>query len=77
MEHDFTPIMKGILKKCMACIEEIINIPILHERFRICVNQGYLSKIIDEIVLQSKLEFNYDESLEYDAEEEDENSYDY
>ena len=45
----------------MACIEEIINIPVLHERFAAAVSQGYLSAILDEIVRQSKVEFNYSE----------------
>ena len=41
------------------CIEEIINIPTLVQRFEEVANQGYLSSILDEIVLQSKVEFNY------------------
>ena len=60
--------IKAIVEKYMACVEEVINIPILQERFRTGVSQGYLSKIMDEIVLQSKVEFNYDEPFE---EEED------
>jgi hypothetical protein len=43
----------------MDCIEEIINIPILNVRFNDAVKQGYLNNILDEIVLQSKVEFNY------------------
>jgi hypothetical protein len=48
----------------MACIEEVINIPILVSRFEETVKQGYLSAILDEIVLQSKVEFNYEEDEE-------------
>ncbi len=48
-----------IVEKYMACIEEIINIPILNVRFNEAVKQGYLNNILDEIVLQSKVEFNH------------------
>jgi hypothetical protein len=53
----------AIVEKYMACIEEVINIPMLNIRFNEVVKQGYLNRILDEIVLQSKVEFNYsDES---------------
>ena len=48
----------------MACIEEIINIPMLNLRFNDAVKQGYLNNILDEIVLQSKVEFNYTDEEE-------------
>jgi len=48
----------AIVKKYMGCIEEIINIPTLRKRFRLARKQGYLKEIIDEIVRQSKVEFN-------------------
>jgi hypothetical protein len=53
--------IKAIVEKYMDCIEEIINIPTLTIRFRDVVRQGYLNKILDEIILQSKVEFNYEE----------------
>jgi len=53
--------IKAIVDKYMACIEEIINVPVLQERFRTGVTQGYLNAIMDEIVRQSKVEFNYEE----------------
>jgi hypothetical protein len=52
----------AIVDRYMECIEEVINIPVLNERFNLAVKQGYLDNILDEIVLQSKLEFNYEES---------------
>ena len=52
------PVTK-IVKKYMSCIEEIINIPILLECFKIAVSNGYLKDILDEIIRQSKVEFNY------------------
>lgn len=49
----------AIVDKYMTCIEEIINIPILNTRFKEAVEKGYLNLILNEIVLQSKVEFNY------------------
>ena len=51
----------AIVDNYMNCIEEIINIPILIERLEGITNQGYLSNILNEIILQSKIEFNYSE----------------
>lgn len=51
--------IKAIVEKYMACIEEVINIPMLNVRFNDVVKKGYLNKILDEIILQSKVEFNY------------------
>lgn len=64
--------VKAIVVKYMACIEEVISIPILQERFRAGVAQGYLKNMMTEIVRQSKVEFNYEEPEEPDAEENDE-----
>ena len=61
--------IKAIVEKYMACIEEVINIPILQDRFKTNIAQGYLADVLDEIVRQSKVEFNYEES---DEDEEDE-----
>ena len=54
--------IKAIVNKYMDCIEEVINIPTLNVRFNDAVKQGYLDKILEEIVLQSKVEFNYVDS---------------
>lgn len=59
----------AIVEKYMKCVEEVINIPILQERFRIGIKQGYLGKIMDEIVRQSKVEFNYEEIIKEHKEE--------
>jgi len=63
--------IKAIVAKYMACIEEVINIPILQERFRVGVAQGYLNSIMTEIVRQSKVEFNYEEPDDEDNDEEE------
>lgn len=57
----------AIVAKYMKCIEEIVNIPILRERFAQAVAQGYLHGILDEIMLQSKIEFNYEEDDEEES----------
>ena len=56
--------IQAIVTKYMDCIEEIINIPTLNERFNIAVSQGYLKNILTEIIQQSKVEFNYAENEE-------------
>lgn len=53
--------ISSIVDKYMNCIEEIINITILNERFNEVIKQGYLNNVLDEIVTQSKVEFNYEE----------------
>ncbi|MBX2973989.1 MAG: type II restriction endonuclease [Flavobacteriales bacterium] len=53
--------VKAVVDKYMACIEEVINIEVLQERFRKAVKDGHLKGIIAEIVLQSKVEFNYED----------------
>ena len=49
-----------IVMKYMNCIEEIINIPTLKERFATAKAEGHLRSVLDEIILQSKVEFNYE-----------------
>jgi len=51
----------AIVDKYMECIEEVISIPTLSERFKEAIHQKYLNQILDEIILQSKVEFNYEE----------------
>jgi len=49
----------AIVNKYISCIEEIINIPILIERYKMAIQSGFLSNILNEIIGQSKVEFNY------------------
>lgn len=51
----------AIVQKYMDCVEEIINIPILKYRFNDAVQEGHLQNILDEVIKQSKVEFNYEE----------------
>lgn len=63
--------VQRVVDSYMACIEEIINIPVLQARFTQAERQGYLPQILDEIVKQSKVEFNYSEESEIDGDEEE------
>ena len=49
----------AIVDKYMDCIEEIINLPILKERFCEVQKKGRLPEILEEIIRQSKVEFDY------------------
>ncbi|WP_457744634.1 hypothetical protein [Sulfurimonas sp.] len=51
--------VKKIVNKYIDSIEELINIEVLIKRFDECVKNGYLIQILDEIILQSKVEFNF------------------
>jgi hypothetical protein len=59
----------AVVDKYMACIEEIINIPVLKERFDAVTKQGHLRDILNEIVIQSMVEFNYPEEDDSDETE--------
>lgn len=61
-------LVTAIVDKYMACIEEVINIPILNQRFSNTIKLGYLNNILNEIITQSKVEFNYTETEELDEE---------
>ena len=56
--------INAIVSQYMECIEEIINVPIMIERFEQAVAKGYLSNILSEIIKQSRLEFNYEDEEE-------------
>lgn len=64
-----TYVVAAIVDKYMNCIEEVINIPTLNERFKDAIKMGYLNKILDEVITQSKVEFNYTDIDEIDDEE--------
>ncbi|MEG4898553.1 restriction endonuclease [Microcoleus sp. F10-B2] len=56
--------INAIVSQYMECIEEIINVPILIERFEQAVAKGDLSNILSEIIKQSRVEFNYEDEEE-------------
>ncbi len=50
--------IKAIVKKYIESVEEVINIPRLVEIFEQVLETGQGAKVIEEIVLQSRVEFN-------------------
>ncbi len=52
----------------MACVEEVINLPILLDRFRNVISLGRLANVMDEIVNQSRVEFNFTDDDNADSE---------
>ena len=52
--------ISAIVQRYMESIEEVINIPKMTEILMAQVGRGKAKEILDEIVTQSKLEFNYD-----------------
>lgn len=51
----------AIVKRYMECIEELINIPRLKEVFLKVIKRGDVIVVLDDIILQSKVEFNFEE----------------
>jgi hypothetical protein len=45
----------------MESIEDVVNIPQLTSFLKEAEKIGYLNDILNEILIQSKIEFNYDE----------------
>jgi hypothetical protein len=56
----------------MLSIEEIINIPDLLTAFADVVESDQLRDVMDEIIVQSKVEFNYQDDDDVDQESTDE-----
>lgn len=55
---------KRIIERYMDSIEEIINIPVLPERLNTVVEQGKLNNVMAEIIIHSKVEFNFQDDLQ-------------
>lgn len=51
--------IEAIVNAYMAAIEEIINVPILLDYFEGIIAGGGIRQVMDEIVTQSKVEFNF------------------
>ena len=51
--------VKAIVNKYMASIEEIINIPQLSTMIKRLSDAGQLASVVDEILLHSRIEFNF------------------
>jgi predicted KAP-like P-loop ATPase len=53
--------IKAVVNRYIDCIEEIINLPELTNRFDIVLKSGKGKEVIEEIVLQSRVEFNVED----------------
>lgn len=58
--------VKAIVRRYIECVEELINIPELMRRFDAVLERNRGGEVIEEIVLQSRIEFNL-ESEEQEA----------
>lgn len=56
--------IRAIVSRYMECIEEIVNIPTLIKRFREVIEQNLLREVLNEIIKQSKVEFNYEDDYD-------------
>ena len=63
--------VEAIVARYMEAVEEIINIPRLLSVFEGVVRTGKLQQVMDEIVLQSRVEFNMEDDDEEDSTPED------
>lgn len=59
--------IEAIVARYMAAVEEVINIPCLLSVFEGVVRSGKLQQVMDEIVLQSRVEFNVEDDDEEDT----------
>ncbi len=50
--------IESVVNSYMDAVEEIINIPLLIDAFQKVINSGKLSEVMNEIITQSKIEFN-------------------
>lgn len=53
--------IKAVVKRYMEAVEEVINIPELMKRFDEVIEKGKGKEVIEEIVLQSRVEFNVED----------------
>ena len=60
--------IEAVVETYMKAIEEIINVKDLIEAFSEVVKSGNLQEVMDEIVIQSKVEFNYSDEEESEVE---------
>lgn len=56
-----TYVVEEVVEKYLSCIEELINIPCLVSCFNSVCERGDVRNVLDEIIRQSKVEFNVDD----------------
>lgn len=58
-----TYVVKKVVDDYLSCIEEIINIPQLRTYLTELNKKGFVPNILQEIIIQSKVEFNYEDEV--------------
>jgi endonuclease V-like protein UPF0215 family len=53
--------VKKIIQRYLNCIEEVINSDEILYRLEIVISQGKMGEVIQEIITQSRVEFNVEE----------------
>ena len=56
-----TYVVQKVVEDYLSCIEEVINIPVLRSYLADLEKKSIVPEVLKEIILQSKVEFNYDE----------------
>ena len=56
-----TYVVQKVVDDYLSCIEEVINIPVLRSYLADLEKKSIVPEVLKEIILQSKVEFNYDE----------------
>ena len=56
-----TYVIQKVVDDYLGCIEEIINIPQLRNYLEELDERSMVSEVLKEIILQSKVEFNYED----------------
>jgi hypothetical protein len=54
--------IKSVVQLYMNAIEEIINVPQLSEYFNLLVKSGKIKQVMNEIITQAEMEFNWDKT---------------
>jgi len=63
--------IEKIVDRYMQSIEEVVNIPQLVLYFNEAVKNNYLEAMLEEILIQSKVEFNYSSALDEESGDEE------
>jgi hypothetical protein len=58
--------VEAVVEAYMKCVEDVVNIPALLDSFEHVISSGRLMSVMNEIIVQSKVEFNYNEETSSD-----------
>ena len=53
--------VEAVVEAYMKCVEDVVNIPALLDSFEHVISSGRLMSVMNEIIVQSKVEFSYNE----------------